>query len=235
MDQGFESLITGLSNSLTGYLNLGTQYKMENAKEEKKNAQAMKLKEYESELDLKKLNAHDAYKLTLEGKIDAQTAADLHPEAATFVESFNKSNGRYPTAGEFDKLFTSTKKASSDKEANRETRIANQITQYSERLRNNKIIMGAKQANVSADQVEEMATAAKSGNTVAASAMAARMARAMGEVGVLTDSDLARYVQSGQIAQGLGDKLSKALTGASSDLTVDEIRQTAKIMKSSLN
>ena len=38
----------------------------------------------------------------------------------------------------------------------------------------------------------------KSGNTVAFSALGTKTAKAMGEVGVLTESDIARYVRSGR-------------------------------------
>lgn len=90
-----------------------------------------------------------------------------------------------------------------------------------------------KKEAVALGQVDNLIGAIKSGNTVAAGALGAKMARAMGEVGVLTTEDVARYVQSGALARGSADKLNKMLTGKPTNATLEEIKQISSILQDS--
>ncbi len=90
-----------------------------------------------------------------------------------------------------------------------------------------------KKEAVALGQVDNLIGAIKSGNTVAAGALGAKMARAMGEVGVLTTEDVSRYVQSGALARGSADKLSKMLTGKPTNATLEEIKQISSILQDS--
>ena len=57
------------------------------------------------------------------------------------------------------------------------------------------------------------------------------MAKAMGEVGVLTEQDVKRYVQSGQLLRATEDKLLKMIKGTPIQATQDEIIQIVGVMK----
>jgi hypothetical protein len=112
-------------------------------------------------------------------------------------------------------------------------RMDKNILTYSEALEKNPTVKGMRTQDVSLGQMDNVINLAKQGNTVAASAMGTKMARAMGEVGVLTDSDVKRYVQSGQLARGTGDKLSRMMQGRPTDATLEEISQIAAVLKNS--
>jgi hypothetical protein len=71
----------------------------------------------------------------------------------------------------------------------------------------------------------------QSGNQIAAAQIGARTARVVGEVGVLTDNDVRRYVEAGSIDRKYGDKLSRMIHGVPSDLTLQELETTYDIMR----
>lgn len=98
------SLATGLTDSLNKYLGLGVQNQLQQRLEQRQLQNQMQVKQYETNLDLAKLKAHDAYKLTLEGKVDPDAAAAAHPKAAYLVKKFAKTNERMPTVAEFNTL-----------------------------------------------------------------------------------------------------------------------------------
>lgn len=112
-------------------------------------------------------------------------------------------------------------------------RIDKNILQYSEALEKNPVVKGMRTQEVSLGQMDNLINLAANGNTVASSAMGTKMARAMGEVGVLTESDIKRYVQSGQLARGAGDKLSLMAQGRPTETTMEEISQIASVLKDS--
>lgn len=89
-----------------------------------------------------------------------------------------------------------------------------------------------KKQNISLSQMNNLIDSVKNGNTVAASGMGVKMAKSMGEVGVMTDKDVIRYVTSGQLTQGAADKLSRWLIGKPTDATLDEISQIANVLNS---
>lgn len=81
------------------------------------------------------------------------------------------------------------------------------------------------------DQVDGLVNVINTGNTIAANALGAKVARAMGEVGVMTDTDVVRYVQSGKLTQGAADKLLKMATGIPTNATLGEIKEIANVLK----
>lgn len=82
-------------------------------------------------------------------------------------------------------------------------------------------------------QVGDIASMVEQGNTVAAGALGVKMAKAMGEVGVLTDQDVNRYVVSGRLDRLAADKLSKMIRGVPSNATQAEIKQIADVLRES--
>ena len=57
------------------------------------------------------------------------------------------------------------------------------------------------------------------------------MARGMGEVGVLTDSDVVKYVRSGKLTQKGSDIIKKWMTGVPSNATMAEIDEILFMLK----
>lgn len=95
------------------------------------------------------------------------------------------------------------------------------------------VIKKLREQDIGLRQVDDILSLVNSGNTVAGGALGFKMARAMGEVGVITDQDVVRYVRSGQLAQGAADKLSQMIAGIPTEATREEIAQIANALRSS--
>jgi hypothetical protein len=74
----------------------------------------------------------------------------------------------------------------------------------------------------------------KAGNQNAAAALGTRLARAMGEVGVLTDADVTRYVQGTSWGRKLLDWYKRGAEGSPSEETLEEIVKNSKTISSKL-
>lgn len=109
------------------------------------------------------------------------------------------------------------------------------VLNWASKMRNDPAIKPLYQQKINAGYVDQIIGAAKEGNTVAGAALAAKMARTMGEVGVLTDNDVKRYVTSGRLDRGAADKLTRMTQGKPTDATLDEIGQIAGILSSTFN
>lgn len=117
----------------------------------------------------------------------------------------------------------------------RETRHAEtlrkDVLEYSNKLEANPATKKMREQDISTAQVDTLINLAKSGNTIAATASGAKMAKAMGEVGVLTDEDIKRYVKSGALARGTADKLKKMIDGSPTEATLEEILEIGTAMR----
>ncbi len=111
-------------------------------------------------------------------------------------------------------------------------KLGKDVLAYSEKMENNPMLKEIKKQGLSLSQVDGILNMARSGNTVASTALGTKMARAMGEVGVLTDSDVHRYVESGKLSRSAGDKLSRWINGVPTDATLDEVQQIGDTLKS---
>ncbi len=109
-----------------------------------------------------------------------------------------------------------------------EQKAAKDFSQFLEK--DDKMKMIKKEASA-LGSVDKLIDEIKAGNTVAAGALGAKMARAMGEVGVLTQEDVARYVRSGAMGRGAADKLSTMMTGKPTKATLEEIQQISNILQ----
>lgn len=114
-------------------------------------------------------------------------------------------------------------------------RIDSATLRYSEDLEKNHMLQKMKEQGLALSQVDDLATLVRSGNTVASSGMGIKMAKAMGEVGVMTENDIRRYVQSKKLTQGAADRLRNWSKGIPSEATLDEIQQINKVIKSSFD
>lgn len=80
-------------------------------------------------------------------------------------------------------------------------------------------------------QIPNLRKAAEDGNQVAVSAIGSRMARAMGEVGVLTDTDVVRYLGNQSYGRKMLDWYSRGMKGELPAATGQEIGEVADIMQ----
>lgn len=109
-------------------------------------------------------------------------------------------------------------------------KFKNRLNNQKNRLINDPRVKPLFAQDIGLKQVGQIQSLVQGGNTVAASALGTKMARAMGEVGVLTDQDVARYVVSGRLDRMAADKLSKWMRGVPSDATQAEISQIASTL-----
>lgn len=84
-------------------------------------------------------------------------------------------------------------------------------------------------------QAGDMLKLVESGNSVAAAGLGIKMAKAMGEVGAMTEKDVTRYVKSGKLTQGAGDKLRMWTEGTPSDATQEELKQIINVLNAEYN
>lgn len=87
------------------------------------------------------------------------------------------------------------------------------------------IIKEANKQNLSLATVGSLSGLVADGNTVAFNALGTKVAKAMGEVGVLTEQDVQRYVRSGRLDRKAADTLSSWIKGRPTDATLAEISQ----------
>lgn len=121
------------------------------------------------------------------------------------------------------------------KDKGREDRLARAVTDYAEKIEKHPIIKKLQEQSLGLHSVEDMLDLVGKGNTVASSAMGMKMARAMGEVGVITEQDVKRYVQSRKLTQAAGDKVLGWTKGVPSDATQGEIKEIANYLQDRYN
>lgn len=80
-------------------------------------------------------------------------------------------------------------------------------------------------------QIPSIMEAAKEGNEVAVSSIGTRMARAMGEVGVLTDADVVRYLGNQSYGRKLLDWYNRGMKGQIPVETAEDIQAVSNIMQ----
>lgn len=104
------------------------------------------------------------------------------------------------------------------------------IIDYGTQLDNDLTLRTLKTQDLGVETVGQLSNLVRSGNTVAAAALGIKQAKGLGEVGVLTESDVNRYMTSGMLSQKAADTLSKWLTGTPTNTTIDEIGQINNVI-----
>lgn len=97
------------------------------------------------------------------------------------------------------------------------------------------VIKQLRKEQIGISQVGRLIDIVKDGNTVAANALGVKMARGMGEVGVLTESDITRYITSGQLSRSAGDKLNKMILGRPTDASLNELQEITNVLEQTFN
>lgn len=80
--------------------------------------------------------------------------------------------------------------------------------------------------------VDNLIENVEKGNELAMASLGTKLARAMGEVGVLTDTDVVRYVRGQSWGRSLLDWFKKGAVGRPSDATLKEMQKNVKTIKS---
>ena len=81
------------------------------------------------------------------------------------------------------------------------------------------------------DQIDTLIDAAKKGNEASVAAIGTKLARAMGEVGVLTDTDVTRYLGNLSYGRKINSWFSKGMNGILPKPQIKEIQEVVDIMK----
>lgn len=117
----------------------------------------------------------------------------------------------------------------------KDNKFKERVFKYSQAIIKDPVIKKLTEQEINLDAVNHLVAAAKAGNTIASNAMGAKMARAMGEVGVLTASDIKVYVTSGRLDRQAADTLSKWIKGIPQEATLQELTQIAGVLGSQYN
>lgn len=116
-------------------------------------------------------------------------------------------------------------------EQSRVDRIEDKINRVTQNFENDVLVKELKKQDLSFDQANSLMGAIKSGNQVGMAALGTKMARAMGEVGVLTETDVKRYIEAMSLARKAADKFGTAWQGRVSEQTLKDIQDVSKKMQ----
>lgn len=110
----------------------------------------------------------------------------------------------------------------------------NMVLNLRGRIETNPFLNKLKEQNLGLDVTGDIADLVKNGNTVGAAALGIKEAKGLGEVGVMTERDVTRYITSKQLSQRAGDILSTWLKGVPSQATQEEIAQINGVLHDKL-
>jgi hypothetical protein len=162
----------------------------------------------------------------LQAIADATKTRDITKLGAAFPDGVPDDTVKQVLAGERIDNLESERDARAGER--RQSRFRNYFLDLEQR---DPVIKELRKQDLGLMQVNDLIEQVKAGNTIAANAMGTKMARGMGEVGVLTDADVTRYVQSGRLDRKVGDKLSLMLRGRPTDASVQEIDLIAQVLR----
>lgn len=114
---------------------------------------------------------------------------------------------------------------------NLDNRINAEALNFYNQMQNNFVLKHLKEQAIGLDTASQLDKLVQSGNTVAASGLGIKEAKGLGEVGVMTDLDVKRYMQSGKISQKAGDILSGWILGRPTDATLGDIQEINGVIK----
>lgn len=101
------------------------------------------------------------------------------------------------------------------------------VSQY----KNDKVVSELRKQDISFEQAEGLMSAMDNNNAMAYGPLGTKMARAMGEVGVLTDADVIRYISTEKVSDRARNWFSAKLQGKPSDLSQKDLKDIVNIMR----
>lgn len=117
------------------------------------------------------------------------------------------------------------------KQRDQDRRFSNDIYKVRKDFLADPVVKELRKQDVSFDQAESLLQAMDNDNKVAVGALGTKMARAMGEVGVLTDADVIRYIQRMDVSGRAQDYFSRNFKGKVSDMTQKDLEDITNIMR----
>jgi hypothetical protein len=105
------------------------------------------------------------------------------------------------------------------------------VKSYQDSFNKDKDIQTYTAQGLSLSAVDGIIEEAQKGNQVSASALGVKVAKAMGEVGMLSESDVTRYVQARSLSRGAADKLSSWIKGVPTEATLQDIQQISNVIR----
>lgn len=117
-----------------------------------------------------------------------------------------------------------------------ERRLNKQINDEAQRLgRGDAVIKKIREQSSAFEEIGPLLEASEKGNQAGVAALGTRLARAMGEVGVLTDTDVTRYLGNTSWARKFSSWLSKGATGELPDAQIDDLRSMTNMLNTVYN
>lgn len=98
-------------------------------------------------------------------------------------------------------------------------------------LESNKVYQEAEKSLATVDRLYELIDMNRKNGGTTLSALGTGMARFMGEVGVLTDEDVIRYIQNPSIPGRIKDTFFRLKSGQASDVTLDSIKEVIETIE----
>lgn len=93
------------------------------------------------------------------------------------------------------------------------------------------LVKDLKKQGIAFDQASDLISAMEGNNQMALGPLGTKMARAMGEVGVLTDADVVRYIQAQGVSRKAQDFLKRNLSGKISNPSTKDLKDIVNMMK----
>lgn len=180
--------------------------------------------------------------LSLKSDLASQVSGDRDKELKTLLEKVKlmKKNELTPYQQQMLDIYRQKEtrgQAHLDARQSQEERIANQqqINTIRGFLKDDPTYKAVSEQKMEFDKVKDVLQEAKSGNQTSLAALGAIMAKAMGERGVLTDQDVARYVKSASWWRGLQDWVSKGAKGTLPEATAKDLLSNINIIEKKLS
>ena len=129
-----------------------------------------------------------------------------------------------------ERQFDQRGKAEGRREEAQDRRLNKDIYGVVKDYKSNKLVKELDTQGLSFAQADDLLAAMVGGNEIALGALGTKMARAMGEVGVLTDADVKRYIQAQSAVRGAKDSAGRVIMGKLSESTVKDIKDVTDKM-----
>lgn len=176
---------------------------------------------------------------TLKQKTDIlQKLISLQPKEMSkyqreYLDAFKASVEGKKLSSDENRILREQKEAQRQKEKKIDIKLkANEnIYKVTKDFEGNKLKQELDKQGISFEQADNLVGQIKAGNELALGAVGTKMARAMGEVGVLTDADVVRYIQSQSILRKSADQIKRTGVGSLPESTLKDMQSIIDKMK----
>lgn len=177
-------------------------------------------KDYQDRLQ----NMLQEFKIRTAGQEDQLSARD---RAYLALQERQTALREQELAGRSERQQRSFDQKDIDRQLRAEDKVYKVISDYEK----HPVVKELGKQGLSFDQADALIGQMEQGNQIALGALGTKMARAMGEVGVLTDQDVKRYIQAQSLVQKAQDTAGRNFMGELSDETIKDIKDVTSKMK----